>query len=114
MCHCNVAKWMSNMQSSARRVGEHIEHIVLWTGRIDLRFITFLVFPALLPLLFNRSEIRLHQGEVLEELDRADDARAAYREALRLRPGDKEIRRRLDDVGRQPARQPASGVPASK
>jgi Flp pilus assembly protein TadD len=59
-------------------------------------------------------EIRLHQGEVLEELDRADDARAAYREALRLRPGDKEIRRRLDDVGRQPARQPASGVPASK
>jgi Flp pilus assembly protein TadD len=59
-------------------------------------------------------EIRLHQGEVLEALDRPDDARAAYREALRLRPGDQEIQRRLDGVGGRPARQPAPGVPASK
>jgi Flp pilus assembly protein TadD len=52
-------------------------------------------------------EIRLHQGEVLEAMDRPADARAAYREALRLRPGDPAIRGRLDGVGRRPAGQPA-------
>lgn len=56
------------------------------------------------------AEIRLHLGEVLEALDRAGDARLAYQEALRLRPDDREIQRRLEAVGKQPALE----VPASK
>jgi hypothetical protein len=47
-------------------------------------------------------------------LDRGGEAEAAFREALRLRPGDLEIQRRLDAAGRRPAVPPDSETPASK
>ena len=56
----DVSQRMSHMQSGTARVGEHVEHVVLFLRCILGHLVGFLFHPARLPLLLNLSEIVIH------------------------------------------------------
>ena len=57
---CNIAQWVTNMQTRARWVGKHIEHIKFGFCRVNINFIDLVFDPIFLPLLFNLFETILH------------------------------------------------------
>ena len=57
---CDVSERVAHMQAGAGGVGKHIEHIELGPFRVFRHLVGLLVYPSLLPFLFNFSEIVFH------------------------------------------------------
>ena len=56
----DIAQRMTHVQSCSRRIGEHVEHVVLRFAFVFNNMIGLVVDPSLLPFFFNFPEIVLH------------------------------------------------------
>ncbi len=56
----DVAQGVTHVQAGSRRVGEHVEHIVLLAAGVLRHLVGLLLHPRLLPLFLNFSEIVVH------------------------------------------------------
>jgi hypothetical protein len=60
----DVAQRMTHVQARSRRIREHIEHIILGTGRVGFSPEGMVRSPVGLPLLFNLYKVVFHEAPV--------------------------------------------------
>ncbi len=62
---CYVAQRVSHMQAGATRVREHVENIELGFVLVDIYLVGIIIFPVLLPFLFNLVEVVFHIVDII-------------------------------------------------
>ena len=60
-----VALGMARVQTIARRVGKHVEGVVLGAGRIDIGSESLVLLPIRLPLFFDAGRVVGHDTQTI-------------------------------------------------